>query len=346
MLTDTEMVAWLDNAPLHGLVPATDALDSLPATQERNKERAVPWSIRFLDDSMGALYATDLALLAADTGVGKSTSSRIIAAGALATGKRVALFDLEGYEGEVVHRMVYTEVQRLAWKHCINGRYTLTFGRWANGLAGEIHGLDEHARETVRAQLKGLFVRYRGAGFAPADIRREFPAIAGEVDLLILDHVHYVDKDDDDDNRALLSVASALRDVAVQCGKPVIGVSHLRKRGVGAARPLIPSTDDIHGSSDLSKIATRIISLAPAFDRENPEKGIALTYCRATKDRWDGVKGISAVLRFDMARARYADEYLLGRFSYAGNSFEEFTRDEVPNWCSCPDTHALPTMRR
>jgi replicative DNA helicase len=327
------------------LRPAAEYLGSMRDFQNTGRHRAVPWGIQFLEDSLGHLYGTDLAVIIGDTGSGKTTATRLVVDGALSQGKRVAWFMLESHDGEGQHRQVYEVVRRLAWAGSVRGIEAMTFGRWANGLcSSEIHELDTQAVHEVGAKTEGLLMRYRGNRFTAKDIDAEFRAIGSEVDLLVLDHLHYVDDEGDQtETRALTEVAKTLRNVALDIGRPVLAVAHVRKRGAGsAASALLPSVEDIHGSSNVPKITTRVISLAPAYDRKAPSSDYALTYVRVAKDRWDGAHHLAACLQFDRNAGRYRNEYILGRFDFSGQKFAELTQDELPQWCSCPDEHALP----
>jgi hypothetical protein len=249
-------------------------------------------------------------------------------------------------------RMVYTEVSRLAWSREMSGREMLTFGRWINGMAEPgIYALNREAMNRARVNLGSLYTRYRGDRFTAADIRREFSQL--DVDLVIFDHVHYVDSDDDNENRALKEVAQTLRYSALELGRPVVAIAHVRKRGLVSGRlPLLPRTADIHGSSELTKNATRVVVLAPGRGRETPrdpdtgerQRHLIPTYMRVEKCRWDGEDQLAAVLLFDIRHRSYEDRYLLGRMSPTGTEFEELTIDEVPDWCSCVDLHQQPTI--
>lgn len=334
------------DAPARALRPAVEHFDAIPGYQANGAAKAVPWNIRFLDDSLDAIYANDLVLVGADTGAGKTTFSSHLAAGAVAQGLEVAHFALEAHDGEVQQRQVYAEVAKLAWATRCEGVERLSFGRWANGRAHpRIHRFDPECLAKVKAQSLGHLMRYRGKRYCVGDMRREFLEGCREANLIVFDHAHYVDAENGEgENQVIADVSHTLRDCALELGIPVVVVGHLRKRGAGSRNgALMPSIDDFHGSSNLAKNATRIIALAPAYDRDHAPPGIAFTYMKTLKDRWDGVKGDAAVLRFNLRRAHYEDDYLLGRFDFTGAKFEEFTRDELPAWCSCPELHALPT---
>ncbi len=345
-------VGALEGGPRSKLRPARDYLQQLRDFQNRGRKRAVPWGIQFLTDALGWLYGTDLATVIGDTGGGKTTATRLVVDGAIDQGKRVAWFMLEAHDGEGQQRQVYDVVRKLAWERGVEGRHQMSFGRWANGLChGDVHELDAEGVYAVHERVEHLLMRYRGRRFTAKNIRDEFKAVASEVDLVVFDHLHYVDDEDDQtETRALTEVAKTLRNVALEIERPVLAVAHVRKRGIGkAASAILPTVEDIHGSSNVPKITTRVISISRALDRGGivrSAKGdpVAPTYMQVAKDRWDGTRNIAALLQFNLATGRYEDDYILGRFDMAGRKFTEFTRDEVPVWCSCPDEHPLPTL--
>lgn len=344
-------VARAEGAAKH-LRPAREFLGDLREFQNRGRRGAIPWGIQFLTDCLGHLYVTDLGVIIADTGAGKTTATRLVVDQALAAGKRVAWFMLEAHDGEGQQRQVYDIVRDLAFRRGVPGSEAMTFGRWANGMCSpDVHELDGEAVHEVHERVEHLLMRYRGKRFTAGNIASEFKAIHTEVDLIVFDHLHYVDDSDDQtETRALTEVAKTLRNVALEIQRPVLAVAHVRKRGIGkAASAMLPSVEDIHGSSNVPKITTRVVSIARAYDRGGITKNaegdpIAPTYMQVAKDRWDGTRNIAGLLRFNLATGRYEDAYLLGRFDIAGRKFTEFTRDEVPRWCSCPDEHALPTF--
>lgn len=346
-ISDDEALAYLDEAdsidrtaakdvdrPPKAMAPATERLKSQGQSQWLDRQAALPFGVAYLDDQLRSIYARDLVLIGADTGAGKTYLGLHMAQNACRSGRRVAHFALEAHFGEMEQRLVYREVQRLAWKHKVDGRLELSFGAWANGLASKaVHGLDTSARSIVAQQATGLRTFYRQTRFTAADLVREVLAVASEVDLVVLDHCHYIDAEEDESEiKTVTATANALRHCSLVTGKPVLAIAHLRKRGAGRkGGELMPVADDFHGASQLTKVCTRIITLAPA--RDVPAvRGMAPTYMRVEKCRWDGVQGYAALVDFDLDKQVYADRYVLGRFGWADGRFQYLEPNEFPRW--------------
>jgi hypothetical protein len=122
-----------------------------------------------------------------------------------------------------------------------------------------------------------------------------------------------------------------IRDVSLKIGKPIILVAHIRKadrRNSGA----LPNLDEIHGSSDIAKIATRVITLAPAGKFiSKPSPVLFPTFFKVLKNRVDGSRCSEvAVINFDVSKNSYDNNFLLGKFNYDETEFE--TTDEWPDW--------------
>jgi hypothetical protein len=75
-----------------------------------------------------------------------------------------------------------------------------------------------------------------------------------------------------------------VRTLAIEQQKPIILVAHLRKRDKQNDE-IAAGLDEFHGSSDLYKIATRVVTLAPGGPDQD---GNYKTFFRIPKNRIDG----------------------------------------------------------
>lgn len=321
-------------------------LDGFRTTPERLAEerehrlelarRVMPFNITYLDDCCLGIYPTDLIVLCAASGAGKTTVAALLAQLAASQGRRVHFFALEAHRSEIEQRMLFREICHVLAER--GGElWGLTFALWMYGRAPQVTpDIEEEARCRLAEQARGLKTFYRERRFTPEDITRLFLAVQNETDLIVLDHLHYIDSDDRDENRALKAATKAIRDAALDMEKPVVVVAHMRKKDARKPR-LIPEMDDVHGSSEVVKIATKVVMLAPARDRMSSEPGIANTYMQVIKDRFAGTTGIAALLQYDLRTLRYRDPYTLGRLNFAGNEFVELSPKQKPRWA----THAV-----
>jgi hypothetical protein len=143
----------------------------------------------------------------------------------------------------------------------------------------------------------------------------------------------------------LLFDGHLIRELVKKHRRPVLVVAHIRKADRSTKR-LIPVIDDFHGSSDVVKMATKAVLLAPASDRVNSASHLWKTYLSAGKCRVEGSRArYAACVVFDARRRVYEDDYLLGTVSPGGDKFTEVETSKWPLWARfAPPASALPDM--
>jgi replicative DNA helicase len=315
---------------LGGFRPAAERLAQEGELRRQRAARVMPWNIAFLDDIALGIYPTDLTVFCAATGAGKTTVAALISQLAAAQGRRVHFFALEAHASEIEQRMLFRTIRDVARERGLPCR--LSYAEWMHGRSIPA-GVEEDARARLVGQLSGLRTFYREQRFTAQDITRLFAAIQHETDLIVLDHLHYVDSDDPNENRAIRDATRAVRDIALAIEKPVVVVAHLRKKDNHRPR-LIPDLDDVHGSSEIVKVATKVIALAPARNAVASAPGVANTYMQVTKDRLAGATGLAALLAYDLQTLRYRDRYVLGRVTPAGDAWEALQAEQLPRWAA------------
>lgn len=300
--------------------------------RKENLARVVPYNISYLDDELLGIHPHDIVIIMAATGAGKTTLGSILAQKGVEDGKRVRFFALEAYENEIEIRLLYREVSRLAGESGV-WKPWMTQQQWIKRGLDDLVPFEEPAIANLKKRLGSLETYYRGSKFDRNDIRREFMAAKGKVDLIILDHLHYIDSDGENENSDLKKVIEVIRDCGQELAVPVIVIAHIRKKGGGDKDQWIPRIDDLHGSSAVAKIATTIIAVAPATEEEfiSDEHGIAHTFMSVLKDRIGGNKGFAAVMRFDLSAMEYRHKYHL--CSRTGNGKAKFVKRN-PGWAN------------
>lgn len=294
------------------------------------RERSLQYNNAFLDDYLRCILPHDLILIGARTGVGKTELARNIGASNARKGKRVFYFALEAEPNEIERRTKYEILASLVAKRARHHLSGMNYADWYRGDLESVCGeFNAEAERLLAEDYSTLHTYYRGAKFDHEDIRKLFLSIQSQADLIILDHLHYVDIEDENENRGFKKTVKMIRDVALGIGRPVILVAHLRK-ATGDRKNPVPEMEDFHGSSDIGKIATRAIMIAPARSVPASDHFTANTFFSIPKDRVGGALGAVALCPFDMRRKRYADQYTLGRIN--GGEFEEFKKLEAPRW--------------
>jgi hypothetical protein len=294
--------------------------------------RLLSYGVEFLDDATGGIGPNDLVLVGAKSGAGKTQLVANIAGTNARAGKRVAMFALEAEPNEIERRLKYALLAR-AYQASHKGQHAkmIDYASWRHGkLEQELGSFEAGANAMMQQQYSTLKTIYRqGGDYGVGELERDIVRLAPEVDLIILDHLHYVDLDGDNENAAMKAVVKKLRDLALMLGKPIVVVAHMRKSFSSKNAPLLPSLEDFHGSSDIIKIATTAIILGPcwempAFNGPAPDMffedkarttAAALwpTYFRIAKYRLEGSRlRFSAIAWFDTKLGTYRKNYALG----------------------------------
>lgn len=313
-----------------GFETASKRIKGERAERQDLTRRQLPFHVAFLDDILRSILPKDLILLGAETGAGKTELARLISSATADAGKHVFYFALEAEHREIERRDKYATLCELILERKAHRIGEMNYPDWYRGKCDElVAGLDAIADEMIEERRSTLHTYYRGSKFDTKEIKRLFVAHQTQADLFIVDHLHYVDIDDENENRGFKTAIKLIRDVALDIGKPVILIAHLRK-GDSRGKTLVPRLEDFHGSSDIIKVVTHSIMLAPARSMPSHQPGISNTFMYVPKDRHGGSTGLIALCEFDRRRKTYAEHYTLGRAN--GDEFEPLGTKEVPRW--------------
>ncbi len=299
-----------------------------------NAKRQLPFGHPFLDDILCSIMPSDLVVIGAGTGVGKTELARSIATHNARQGRRVHYFALEAEQIEIERRTKYSVLSQLVLEHGRRFAVPFNYRDWYRcRFDGELDDLEDEADRIIRSTYSTLFTYYRGATFGAQDIKRLFLAEQDNTDLIVLDHLHYVDNDDDNENRGMREIVMTIRNSALLAERPVILVVHLRKKTQGS-KALTPSEDDVHGSSEIAKVSTHMVLLSKANESSGVpyRKNVSNTFISVPKDRGDGAKGLIALCGFDWRTKRYEGTYTLGRD--VKGAFDPITHDQRPYWAT------------
>lgn len=298
--------------------------------------RVISFGVPFLDDAFTGIMPNDVVLLSAGPGVGKTEAASTIAIEVARTGKRVHFFALEAEMAEIEMRIKYRLVARAYYSDkakCEWDRRQIRYQEWRAGLLDSVlRQYEEQTKGSFCSLMRNVHTLYKEGDYTGDDFIRDTEAASKDADLFILDHLMYFDHADENENRAYKRLMKQVRDCALKNGKPVVAVAHLRKADRSSQR-LIPSLDEIHGSSDIGKIATKAIMIARAEDQESRKPTIANTYIQPVKNRTDGsVTRFAAMVEFDTRTNTYSHRYELFRPINGGREMAALTGDEMPHW--------------
>lgn len=329
--------------------------------QERISEKPLPlrFGIEFLDDALRGIFPDDLVLIGAPSGMGKTQLCCNIALANLQQGKRVHYIALEASKHEIERRLKYQIVMEKFFADPNRPRLDskINFPDFLLGVfKQELKTYEEQAIEVFKKQFQNLSLLYKQDKFGVSELIQSVSYCADDTDLILIDHVHYFDYDDDNENRAMKEIAKTVRTLALEQQKPIILVAHLRKRD-RFNNELTAGLDEFHGSSDLYKIATKVVTMSPGTITES---GSFETFFRIPKNRIDG-----GVTRF-LGRELYSSKkgsYEKGKYKIGWanqtrkNGFAELDASLLPSWakgCAAsrnsdsilPKQSRLPETRR
>lgn len=251
------------------------------------RSEALSFGVEFLDDALRGICHDDLILLGAPSGVGKTQLCCNIALANLENGKRVHYIALEASQYEIDRRLKYPLVAEryFADPHRPRLPAKLNYPDWLLGrFVDELRDYELSAAAFFEKAYRGLFVHYKGDKFGVHELTDAVISSADKTDLIIIDHVHYFDFDDDNENRAMKTIAKTVRTLAIEEQKPIVVVAHLRKRD-RQNESLCADMEEFHGSSDLFKIATKVVTFSPG---RATSEGTYETFFRVPKNRIDG----------------------------------------------------------
>jgi hypothetical protein len=163
------------------------------------------FGIPYLDRATQGIAPSDLVLLGAPSGIGKTQLCTIIALANMNAGRRVHFMALEAEEFEIERRIKYQILSKAYFearrKNIAPNVGHLTYDRWVLGdYIDDLMEFELFAAKMFEEQFKNLFLFYKGERFGLPDLIENVAAHSHESDLFIIDHVHYFDFDDDNEN--------------------------------------------------------------------------------------------------------------------------------------------------
>lgn len=277
------------------------------------------FGIKYLDDNFTGILEDDFWLIGARSGAGKSTIADIIATYNAKQGKRVTLISLENFEGDCETQKAYYTYK------AITQNYNLTLRDFKAGL----FDMDAKALNIAFAKAEKTYeninIIYNTGDYKIENLHDDIIRAANkdQSDLLIIDHLDYLDKDNPSESELthISKLVKEIRDTQRVNHIPIIGISHLRKPPTQGkqANIIVPSVDEFIGSSNKYKQATGAILLAPD-DEENFSKQSSLksTWCCVRKLRMGGIDNRAAKITFDTKTGQYKEDYTLYSVNYTG----------------------------
>ena len=299
-------------------------------------DRLLKFGVSFLDRALEGIAPNDLIRTGAPPGTGKTELVTHIAGFNSLSGKRVLFFPLEAEECEIESRIKFKLAAQIYYNDTRPEKVHIkdvTYRNWYHNKLGP--SFDEYefkAEERFQKYFQTFRTVYRKNEFKVDDLQRHLMLFKEETDLVIIDHLHYFDFDDPNENKAITEIVKRIRDLALISSKPIILVAHIKKPDKRFSS-LVPDLDEFHGTSNITKIATKAILLAPDPEAPTDPKRFE-TYFRAAKFRVDGsVKRYLGKCYFNIETNKYDEDFQLGTLTKDGKAFEAITdKSRFPNW--------------
>lgn len=301
------------------------------------KEKAVSFGIGYLDRVFIGLNPGDILLVGAKTGQGKTAIVTNLALNIARQNKKVSIFALEARENELEQRLKYAAYTRAYFADSKRMFSELRFPEWLAGRLDLVFAKYEEQVEAEMQKINNLSVLYRtSTDFNLETFEKTFLALENETDVFIIDHLHYFDIEGANENKEFTDITKKIRDLALLHGKAVILVAHVRKKTNFMDRSILPTIDDFHGSSNISKIATKAVMMSAYEPGDIPEEQKYGVLIHAAKFREDGAATRYHALTWYQRDGTYSDQFQLGRIVENSKtkvqSFEAMEDDKKPYW--------------
>lgn len=319
-----------------GFQPAGDGMLDERAERIEQSKHILQYGVSFLDDCLVGIIPNDLIVLGARTGAGKTQLATAIALHNARAGKQVHYFALEAENFEIQRRIKYGAISAEYYRRVPMEAPPVGYAEWRmNKIDHLLGGIEKEMGEELKEQVKNLNIRYHIKGkFDMKVLEKELLSIVGKTNLIIIDHLHYIDTNGENENKDYKDVIKLVRDIVLRYSVPVIVIAHLRKKhGGDEGRTLVPVIDDFMGTSDVPKISTTCIMLGRSEDPEHriyAARHLWPTFIGAVKSRLDGSRTrYVGLTHFNSQSSLYQQEYALSTSIY---QWDIAAGLDVPYW--------------
>jgi len=319
-------------------------LDEAKHRQDIEPDTLCEYGISPLDDALIKIGSNELILIGAETGTGKSEAGLIIAQHNAKKGKKVGIFYLEGGPEEAIQRMKWREISKRFYQRYPHKEF-MDYKEWRYNVK-HIPKLDEIEAEVYLEYEKlykdNLQFYENTKDFTVQKLHSalwdwaELLTKNIDLDLIIIDHLQYFSLTKaESEITEITKILRSVRGIIEHYNKPIILISHLRKKtgGKHGKNIVVPAFDDFYGSSNIPKISTTAITLSNAARNNSLKHNIYPTYLRVVKSRIGMSSKYVFLADFDLKTRSYRNEYDI----YQVNSFNEVAPDKIdkndlPKW--------------
>jgi len=311
------------------------------------------FGIKPLDDALLAMAKNELIVIAAGSGYGKTELALSISRHNAARGRKVAHFNLEGGSREAIMRMMWRDMCDIYFREYTDEGIEMDYRKWSLNYPTHplMKKLENQAYVEMSDKLGENMWLYENPGGLDCatfneslvsldglrcdltlerDTRRLMKGLKG-VELIVIDHLHYFNIEKDENEIAeITEILKSAKFITEELQIPVILVAHLRKliRGHG-----IPDKEDIYGTSNIHKISSACIIIAPDHEKDRGWEGVYPTYMRIAKSR-QGIRPNDLIyVDFNIKTRCYSERYDIYKgFPDGSVASDPVAEEERPRW--------------
>jgi len=282
--------------------------------------------IDILDDYLWWIGNSELVLVWAYTGVGKSDIAYNIALTNASRGKKVLMFTLEWDIYEMAYRYLQRGINKDWGTNVSTTDYRFNITDNTDRETKIISSTDQGILDNILVFKKSKIPNVD-------ELIKYITEFRDSADMIVIDHLHYLDLSSwGSEQQELGRVMRALKTTTDIIRKPIVLVSHLRNN---KDKDKDPTIFDFHGSSNIGKEGTTAI-LLKRIDKNRIES--CLTHNLCDNPRYAGTKLIVDKSRIGLPHAEFNLVYDLWQKHYE-DKYSEITMNE--HWYSIPHSSLI-----
>lgn len=306
-------------------------------TDRTTEEIMVKYHIPYLSDYLLGIMPSELVIVGADTGTGKTQFANDMAFYNVGLKKHVYLFSLEGDRYDVIKREWYRRAIAEVRKDELEKGEPKDFDLSYDSFITNIHPEWIPYRAAVKQQLKDdirehLHIFKRKSVVSVDDICEALETVDEKIDLVVVDHLHYFELMTSNEYTEITEILKKIRELVARLRVPVILVSHLRQKHRDR---IVPGNEDFHGTSNIPKQADTCIILSKYLESQESASECLRnetypTLIHVTKSRRGKSNIIAGIVDFNGITKVYSDRYQITGVSAHG----VFPINCLPKWAA------------
>ncbi len=281
---------------------AAKSFDRLRKLSGKDKEKyqGIPTGFRFLDDKLGKLGRSDLVVLAARPGMGKTSFALNIASNIAAIQKiPVAIFSLEMSNEQLTERILSSQAG-ISSQSLRTGDIQVAQWDMITNAIGQIADYPIFMDDTPNITVSDMKAKIRRLNQNPE---------TDNIGVVIVDYIQLMSTGKRSDNRVqeISEITRNLKIMAKEMDVPIIALSQLsRSAEKGSGRDGRPQLSDLRDSGSIEQDADVVLFLyRDAYYNKNEDADQTMAECIIAKNR-HGESG-TIPLSWDGAHTRFYD---------------------------------------